>query len=658
LTAKTSRKITSLPPFVREENPNVEIEPIVEPIYEVERSADPLAWLTLETLLYGLLFVLALSLRLWHLDLYPLSDAEAAQSWPALQLYRGNPLDSVGYSPLLVTLNGLIFLFLGASDATARFAPALLGSLIVMLPVTLRRQLGPRVCLLAGALLAFSPTALFFSRTLNSEIGLMAGTLLAVAGFFNWTEEGQQRWLLLAAVGLALLLSAGPLVYSVLIVFGVIILIKFSAFKALWLRGLDQMEDKPILSQEVEAETEHSNIALEPVSDDDHASPPHPLSTIHHPPSSIFPSSLRRAGLFFLVSLVLLATAGLFNISGLSMVSGFLPDWLSRFSFQGRPDAAFNAVFLLTIYEPLLVLAGLAGLAYTFLEKDVLKQTLGGWFIGLMIMDMVMIGRPNGSVVLTLTPLDFLAALALAELWQSLSMEGSWGNEGLLFAAGLVISAFSYIGLTGWLIRTCDPADTICQYAWLQPIAALGLFIIIAIFFSFMTNAGAAARGVALTGVAIGLLAAINIGWRLNFGPLMDLAYQPLAGIPASTGLEALNDTLTRQAEERTGGQKTALDTTLAGVNSPALLWQLRDFDQLTQVNSVAEATPTMAIITPPEVELGMEQPYLGQSFTLDAVWSPVGLPAKDLVNWLLYRHIAAPPTGSQVILWLRLDQD
>jgi len=73
-------------------------------------------------------------------------------------------------------------------------------------------------------------------------------------------------------------------------------------------------------------------------------------------------------------------------------------------SLQGRPDAGFNAVFLLTIYEPLLVLAGLAGLAYIILEKDLLKQILGGWFAGLIILDMVMFGRPSSNVILHLVP--------------------------------------------------------------------------------------------------------------------------------------------------------------------------------------------------------------------------------------------------------------
>jgi hypothetical protein len=664
LTAKTRRKI--MPPPFQVAKPVIEDQPVGETYSETEPAPIPLPWLTVETVLYVLLFVLALALRLGRLDHYPLSDAEAAQSWAALQLYRGAPLGVIAYSPLLLSLNALTFFLLGGNDFTARLAPALLGSLIVILPVTLRRQLGPRACLLAAALLALSPTAVFLSRTLNSEIGLAAGALMVVAGFFNWAEDGREQWLFLTAAGLALLLTSGPLVISVLIVFGLIVALKFSAFKALWCQGLDRSAAAQIGIQEVPpaALPRATTLAVDP--DDGQAAPQPPTSNLPalraepSPPEwgagdeAFHSPLLRRTGLFFLASLVLLATAALFNISGLGVLSGFLPEWLNRFSLQGRPDAGFNAVFLLTIYEPLLVLAGLAGLAFTLLEKDLLKQTLAGWFGGMIILDMVMTGRPGGSVILALTPLALLAAIALAELWQSLAWEGSWGNEGLLLAAGLVIGSFSYIGLTGWLARTCNPDDTVCQYAWLQPIAALGLFIIIAIFFAFMTNGGVAGRGAALAGAAIGLLAALSIGWRLNYGPLMNLAYQPLACIPPSTGLIVLTETLTRQSAERTGGQQTALDTTLAGVTSPALLWRLRDFEQLTQVSSAAEAQPTTAIITPANVELGMGQPYLGQGFTLDAPWSPVGLPAKELVNWLLYRHMKPPDRENQVILWLQ----
>jgi uncharacterized protein (TIGR03663 family) len=640
LTTRIKRKFTSPAP-AGSSQPVILTPPAEASLAPVEARPVALPWLTIETLLYALILVAGLGLRLAWLEAYPLSNAEAAQSLVALQLYRGLPVESALYSPLLASLNAFTFFLMGATDSTARLATVLLGMLLVILPVTLRRQLGPVVCLLASALLAFSPTAIFLSRTLNSEIGVAVASLMLVSGFFNWVDTGRQRWLLLAAGGLALLLTAGPMAYSVLLIFTIIGLIKLSAFKALWRQGVQRSQPHQPAPR---PSTDSPETQL-----DESASIPHPPSSIRHPLSSIL--------FFFLVGLVLLATAAAFNLGGLGQLSSFLTDWLSRFSWQPRPEAGFNAIFLLTIYELLLVLAGLAGLALAILDRSLLKFTLAGWLIGLLVVDSLMVGRPNHSVILPLAPLALLAAIALAELGRSLRSDGSWGNEGLLLAAGLVIGSFAYIGLTGWLIRTCPAEDTICQYAWLQPVAALVLWLIIVVFFWFLSGPGPALRGAALAVVALGLMGMMGVSWRLNYGPLTHLAYQPLAGIPTAADITALTDTLATVADQRSGGEKRALDVILVGLDSPALLWQLRDYDNLKQAGSLVSEAPPHVIIAPANLELGLGQPYFGQDFTLDAVWSPVGLTPKDLLNWLIYRQASTRPQGNQVVLWLRVDE-
>lgn len=600
-------------------------------------------WLTIEVIIYGLFFMLALALRLWQLGSYPLSDLEAQQSLLALD--RSNLPAAGYYSPLLVSLNSLTFLLLGHSDVSARLASALLGMLLVVLPLTLRRLLGPRLSLLATALLAISPIAIYFSRTLNSDIGVAAGALMVFSGFFNWAADRRQRWLLLLAGGLALMLAAGSMVFSILIVFGLIILVQYPAFKALWLNqegDSDRDENAPDHITSTTLEPNEANIG----------------QTLSPDPQPMTPNSQaadwRKAGIFFLVALVLLSTAALFNLAGLSVLTGALPDWLSRFSFTPQPDAGFNAVFLLTIYEPLLVVAGLAGLAMTLVRRNLLLVSFSIWFVGLLILDILMAGRPPSHVVLLVVPLAFLAAFALVELGEGVAERGSWQNEGMLLLAGLAIAAFGYIGLTGWLYRICDAEDTFCQYAWLQAIAALMLYALMIIFFWYMNGAGTAIRGAALTGVVLGLLTAIGFGWRLNYGPLMYLPYQPVAKTPASTELVLLAETLADQSSRRVG-DKTLLDVTLAGVNHPALQWQLRHFRHLSHETNL-DSAPS-AIITPPDDELGLGQAYYGQDFAVNATWSPVGLRPKALLKWLLYRQADEQPSGDKVVLWLRLEK-
>lgn len=593
----------------------------------VESTAAPLAWLTIEVLLYGLIVAAALGLRLWGIGSTPLSNSEAAQSLAAWSLYHGSQPDGTLYSPLLLSLNSVTFFLFGASDGSARLAALLLGMVLVMLPITLRRQLGPPVALLASFLLAISPTAIFLSRTVNSEVAVAVGALMIVAGFFNWARTSQRRWLWLLAGGLAVVLTGGPMAYSILLVFALIALIKLPAFKELVSGAI--------------AETQANSA----------------------PPAAGEPGAglagLRQAGIFLVVMLVLLATTFTLNMSGFGVVPNLLTDWLSRFGFQAQPAAGFNAVFLLTIYEPLLVLAGLTGLAYVLLRRELLGLVLAFWFGGLLLLDLLMGGRPNGSIILLVVPLAFLAAIALADLLAAVRRWGSWANEGMLLGAGLVIMAFGYIGLTGWLLRSCGPDDRLCQYSWLQPVAALVLFLVIVAFFAYLNDVGSALRGAALTAVAVALLATVNIGWRLNYGPLMNLGYQPLAGVPASTGLAQLTRTLTDQSITRVGDARL-LDITLAGVDSPALQWQLRDFSRLNRANSLPINTAATAIVTPAgaTTSLDLGQAYLGHDLPLDAVWSPVGLPFKDFVKWLIYRQVDERPQGNKVVLWLRVGEN
>lgn len=614
-------KSISQPVLSTDESPPPQVEAAASTV-----NAAPLAlpWLTLETVLYIIILVIGVGLRLWNLDAFPLSNSEALQSLLAHQLYGGQqPAGDIAYSPLLVSLNTLVFLLLHSSDASARLITVLAGSALFLLPVTFRHQLGAVTCLIASVLLAISPAAIFLSRTLNSQMFVALGALMVVSGYINWSENGSRRRLFLLAGGVAVLLTAGPMAYSILLIFTLIVLIRWAAFNEGWHNGLR-------LARKKEDATNG------------------------------WPRNLKQAGIFLLVAVILLATAATLNLSGFSVTTSLIGNWLSRFGFETTPESGFNTVFLLTIYEPLLVLAGLVGLAYALLSRKLLPQIFVGWFVGILVLDLVMGGRPAGSVILAVVPLAFLAALALTDLVESLLNKGSWSNEGIILASGLVIFSFGYIGLTGWLDRVCGPDDTFCQLAWLQSVAALTLFGVIVAFFWFLNGMGVAIRGAALTAVVVGVIATLSIAWRLNFGPLMQLAYQPLARISASTELVSLVETLRRESSVRVGDE-TLLDIT-ATTMPPALQWQLRDFKNLTQAASPIGVTATSALITAPPADkeqgLDLGEAYLGQDFRLDAAWSPVGLPPKDLLSWLIYRQAKTHPEGQTVLLWLRLEQN
>ncbi len=584
------------------------------PNAEVIQKFTPISWLTIEYILYAAVFILGVALRCWQLGLYPLSNLEAGQALAALSLYRGEPVEATAYSPLLVSLQGLAFLLLGHSEATARLVTALLGSALVLLPALFRRQLGFKICLIAAALLAISPTAIFLSRTISGETATALGAMMLLAGFFNWVVKGKTGWLVLLAAGLAIMLTSGPMASATLLIFALIVLARWSVFKALWTHALAQ--------------------------------------------SAPTRRPFQQAGLFFIVLLLILATAGTMNLGGFGVTTGLLTDFLSRFSLQPRLDGGFNAIFLLTMYEPLLLVTGLAGVSLAILSQNVIRQSMAGWLAGALLIDLVMGGRPHGAAVLAVTPLAFLSAFALAELGESLERYGQWATEGIILAAGLVIAVFGYIGLTGWLVRPCGADDTLCQMAWLQPLAALALFGVIIGFFWLMNDRAAALRGAALTAIAVGLLVSVNITWRLNYGPLPLLANQPLAGIVPTTGLTALVDTLTTEAIHRTG-DKDMLTVSIVGTPEPSLWWQLRNYKKLAMVASPQEAAASEAIITPAgqgDTEFNLGEAFVGQDFGLEAAWWPFIQSPKDLFNWFTFRNTAAPipAESTKVVLWLR----
>src|SRR5688572_28092181 len=199
---------------------------VEQPLTRLPAQPAPLPWLTIELLLLVLIMGIALTLRLWRLGAYPLSDVEAQQGLVAWRLYQGGAPDAALYSPLLASLNTLTFFLFQDSEFTVRLASALLGVALVLLPLTLWRQLGRPVVLFTSVLLAISPIALYLSRTVNGEIAVAVGALMLVSGFFNWLVDGQRHWLYLLAGGLALLLVAGPMAYTIIVIFGLLILVK------------------------------------------------------------------------------------------------------------------------------------------------------------------------------------------------------------------------------------------------------------------------------------------------------------------------------------------------------------------------------------------------------------------------------------------------
>jgi uncharacterized protein (TIGR03663 family) len=123
------------------------------------------------------------------------------------------------HGPFLFHTTALVYRLLGASDVSARVLPALAGVALVMSLHAFRRYLGRAGALAAAVLATFSPSLLFYGRSLIHDVYAVWFALLWTLCAFRFRDTGRFRWLLGMTVAMALSFSVkataflfGPLV--------------------------------------------------------------------------------------------------------------------------------------------------------------------------------------------------------------------------------------------------------------------------------------------------------------------------------------------------------------------------------------------------------------------------------------------------------------
>ena len=165
------------------------MEAIDTSIEVTEQPQESVSWLTVERVGYIVVGLLAAALRFAQLGLRPLNEAEAVQALAALRFTDG-ALQAAppGTIPGLFTGNVVAFTLMGSGDAIARWLPALAGVILVLLPYGLRHRLGRGGALAASFLLAVSPSAVYFSRNIDSAIVVGACGLAMAVGLINFID--------------------------------------------------------------------------------------------------------------------------------------------------------------------------------------------------------------------------------------------------------------------------------------------------------------------------------------------------------------------------------------------------------------------------------------------------------------------------------------
>jgi len=576
---------------------------------EAQASLVPARWLTGEVALYITIGLLALALRLMSLGAHPLDTAEASQALAAWQLVSRQPVQPVGYSPLLFVGNVLVFTLFGASDFSARLTPVLFGMVVVLAPALFRRQLGRWGALLATLFLAISPTAVYYSRHLSGEIAVVACGLLLLAGMVRFWEGHDIRSLEIAAITLALLFTAGPGAYAI-----VFVILSFGLVLAVSARLGSSLADRQPFSQAWRATRQHPDVG-------------------------------QRLFLWFAATLLLVGTCFLTYFPGFQAVVDQFSMWVAQIGPSGGGTPWYHHIVLLLVYEPLILVFGLAGIVLAFTHRSLLSSFLVYWMMIILYAYTLFGGKSSGDLLLALLPCALLAGLAAGRLVEKLSALGTWEVEGLFLAILLPVLVYISLQISGFGRTGQMP------YLWLL---AVGVVLVLGLLVSFVfwTGAQATLRCLGLAAIAVLGLATWGAMWRLNYLYAAD-PREPMVIHPTHPAVRDLVGLLEELSLWRSGDRRE-LPIGVVALEDYVVRWYVRDFRDVRFADNVGDNPDRAIYIAPASFTApALESRYRGEPFELrSGRFAPVWQGA-NFIKWWLYRE-AQPPESQQVILWAK----
>ena len=594
--------------------------------------------ITLEVVAYVLIGIAALLLRVMNLDVRPLAPAEAKTALAAWEFLNGKPVSDYA-SPLLFTLDWLAFLAFGAFDLTARVLPAALSAALIFVPLLARNALGRTGAIIAAFVIAFSPTLMFFGRTLGAADLAVGAMLSALILFWNFRELQNTRALYAAAILAALALTADATAYAILVSGALYLVIAW-----LWNRRAK--------------------------SDDANSADDAEVKLVQNP--------YVRAAVLFVLTYVLSATTLLLNRDGLGVAFNLLGVWLSALAGIGAFSSPLN---LLAVYEPLALIFGLAGVVLVLSLRGDDAAGLGLLRMLSVIAVFTFVWYSLGSdkmpsnVIAVALPLMLLAGWFVGTLLERARAEiqttGGWQSmltgEIPILLLLLLLSGLIYFQVGAFLAQTrFSPAlDALYRLVnanspELSLTAAMAtLFVItgmlVAIFIGLsivLVGVGRTMTLLALTVFVLLSLGMVRAAWLLNFS-----AQEPLREIIATPQTPQHIRLLVRDLEWysqiRNGDaheMRIAADEQLGAVGR----WYLRDFPYINWTNQINRASEAQAIVSPaPEPPPGN---WMGQRYRTSADWTLSNAGGIDLWKWFMFRQ-GGNETSQTTMLWLPSEQ-
>lgn len=556
--------------------------------------------------LYALAFILALMLRLLQLGAMPLTDLEAIPALQALQIAQSLKPALSPHPFYILSTSIFFFLYGGGTNFLARLAPALVGSTLVFAPFLFANRIKPRPSLFLAFFIALDPGLISISRQAASPI--FAITFLFFAWGFFYSNK-----LNFASIFAALALLSGPSIWIGLLGIGITWAI------------VQVFNSRPNHSSTVDT----SSLPMEPVKAANQTASTVPAWLIP------FVSTFIIAGtLFFIVP------------NGLSAALASIPAFINRWTTLS--DFSISRLFFsLIVYQPLGVLLALIAIVRGWWAGSRRIILLSIWFLVTLLLVIIIPSGQINDLAWALIPLWTIAAL---ELTRSVTIFSEERNEviSVIFLTAF-IWIFAWLDFSGMVWLPTDSGEYALRF-WLL----MGSLFLIVV--SLLLVAAGWSLRIARIGGVWGLtltLGILGLGGAFGAAGLRGLNHPELWWQPSIPIQADLVQSTVDDLSQWGLGNNNAAPVIIAGLDSPALEWVLRERKVLV-VKTLDVSSSPYFVITPLQDNPGLASAYRGQDFTWrqTPLWNTSLVP--DWMRWIAVRDM--PQSGESIILWARDD--
>ncbi|MBN1119809.1 MAG: TIGR03663 family protein [Anaerolineae bacterium] len=203
--------------------------PFSAPFSKLEQTLNQTLILNGETAAYIAIFVIAVLTRFIDLGVRTMSHDESLHTQFSWYLYNGTGFTHTPlmHGPLLFHAVALSYLLFGVSDFSARIYPAVMGVIVVMLPIFMRKWLGKTGAIVTSIFLLISPMILYYSRYIRHDIPAILAALVMAIMIWRYIEERKFGYLVGLSLAQVVLFASKEVSFIYIAIFGCFITLFF-----------------------------------------------------------------------------------------------------------------------------------------------------------------------------------------------------------------------------------------------------------------------------------------------------------------------------------------------------------------------------------------------------------------------------------------------